>query len=181
VWNLTLSCLTIWINIKNRLNYTCLRRAPEKYITGAALDRAAVEASSFTCKERHYVGRCRRLTCSVALRKGRIRLYRAAVVQELQPPDMKKKVVSCCQLLEHLLSKTSASWTYRGVWWSGYADLRRRSCELLLILVPFMRNPCIDIKVGDVLCSVTCPHSCSHFLSHDQLRWLPRHFTRIRV
>jgi hypothetical protein len=42
------SCLTIWINIKNRLNYMCLRRAPEKYTAGAmasmgaALDRAAV-------------------------------------------------------------------------------------------------------------------------------------------
>jgi hypothetical protein len=34
--------LTICINIKNRLNYMCLQRVPEKYIMGAALDRAAV-------------------------------------------------------------------------------------------------------------------------------------------
>jgi hypothetical protein len=34
------SCLTVWINIKNRLNEMCLRRAPEKCITVAALDRA---------------------------------------------------------------------------------------------------------------------------------------------
>jgi hypothetical protein len=37
------SCLTVLINIKNLLNYMCLRRAPEKYITGAALDRAALQ------------------------------------------------------------------------------------------------------------------------------------------
>jgi hypothetical protein len=36
------SCLTIWININNWLNYMCLRRVPEKYIMGAALNMAAI-------------------------------------------------------------------------------------------------------------------------------------------
>jgi hypothetical protein len=35
-------CLKIQININNRLKIMCLRRAPEKYIAGAALDRAVL-------------------------------------------------------------------------------------------------------------------------------------------
>jgi hypothetical protein len=38
-----MSRLIIWINVINRLDYMCLRRAPEKYITGAALDRAVLD------------------------------------------------------------------------------------------------------------------------------------------
>jgi hypothetical protein len=44
--NVSRKCLTIWINIKNRLNCMCLRMAPEKYITGAALDRAAAHCTA---------------------------------------------------------------------------------------------------------------------------------------
>jgi hypothetical protein len=40
-----ISCLTIRLDIKNRLSYMCLRRAPEKYITGAALDRAVLHST----------------------------------------------------------------------------------------------------------------------------------------
>jgi hypothetical protein len=39
--NVSRKCLAICINIKNRLNFMCSWRAPEKYVTGAALDRAA--------------------------------------------------------------------------------------------------------------------------------------------
>jgi hypothetical protein len=119
-------------------------------------------------------------SCLAAARKGRIRPYRAAVVQELQPLGIQKSVACYCQWFEKFVAENSDIFFMKlGFTSQDTSTYRIRFCELLQILMPFTRYPCIHIKAGGILCSVTYPHSCSHFLPHHRrLRCLPRHFSR---
>jgi hypothetical protein len=112
--------------------------------------------SNWLYLQSHYISYHRRLACAVhhvrVAKKGRIHLYHVTVVQELQPPDMQKRVVYF-RWFKTFLAQNSEIWDTRQfsdeAWFhqAEYIDFRICACGPLQIL-PLMRSPSVHRKWG---------------------------------